>query len=103
MEPAINERHAADMARPAYTTRQLLILFKSMAKFVIETCVDGIDANFFRASNTNGTRLRAIAIHHVVPSINCIPVWKNEVAYIITLSSALVILPFSLSNDKVIM
>ena len=25
-----------------------------------------------------------MAIHHAVPSINCIPVWSNEIAYIIT-------------------
>lgn len=74
------------MAKPASTARQLLILFKAMVKFVIETCADEIDANFFRASNTNGTRLRTIAIHHAVPSINCIPIWNNEIAYIITVS-----------------
>jgi hypothetical protein len=45
-----------------------------------------ISIRIFRASNVNGTRLRAIAIHHAVPSINCMPVWNNEVAYIITLS-----------------
>ena len=84
LEPALNERNAADMVRPTLTTRQLLKQFKDIAKFIIETCADHIDANFFRSAVTNGTRLRAVAIHHSAPSINCIPAWSNEVAYIIT-------------------
>lgn len=86
LEPALNERRAEDMARPILTIRQLLISFKSMVRFIIETCFDEIDTLFFRSSNVNGTRLRAIAIQHAVPSINCIPIWTNEVAYMITVS-----------------
>ena len=84
MEPPVNERAAYDMARPMQTTRQLLHAFKTMVQFVIGTCADPIDANLFRATITNGTRLMALAIHHAVPSVNCIPAWNNEVAYIIT-------------------
>ena len=84
MEPAVHERRKQDMAKPMQTTRQLLITFKSMVKFVLEICADPLDALFFRAANTNGTRLRAIGIHHAVPSVNCMPIWENEVAYLIT-------------------
>ena len=84
LEPAVHERVKQDMARPMKTTRQLLHMFKTMVKFVLEICADPIDAILFRATNTNGTRLRALAIHHAVPSANFIPVWNNEVAYVIT-------------------
>ena len=72
------------MARPMRTTRQLLILFKAMVKFVLETCADHLDTMMFRATNINGTRLRTLAIHHAVPSVSFIPIWGNEAAYVIT-------------------
>ena len=50
----------------------------------MEMCSDAIDANLFRASDVNGTRLHALAIHHAMPSISCIPIWSNETAFIIT-------------------
>ena len=51
---------------------------------MMETCSDDIDANLFRTSQVNGTRLRAIAIQHAVPSVNCMPIWPNEIAFMIT-------------------
>ena len=84
LEPAINERTADDMARPAMTTRQLLELFKSIVRFIIESCGNDLDAQFFRTSHANRTRLRSVAIHHAMPSLNFIPVWSNETAFVIT-------------------
>jgi hypothetical protein len=84
IEPAVHKRPRQDMARPMRTTRQLLILFKAMVKFVLETCADSLDTWMFRATNINGTRLRTLAIHHAVPSVSFIPIWGNEAAYVIT-------------------
>jgi hypothetical protein len=72
------------MARPAMTTRQLLIYFKQIIHFIMDTCGNELDAVFFRSSHSNGTRLRALAIHHSMPSLNFMPVWRNETAYVIT-------------------
>ena len=72
------------MARPSMTTRQLIDLFKKLVRFILETCSDEVDAKLFRTSRVNGTRLRTVAIHHAMPSVNCIPIWCNETAYIIT-------------------
>ena len=72
------------MALPAMTTRQLLDLFKSLTRFIVETCGAELDTQFFRTSHANGTRLRTLAIHHAMPSLNCIPVWRNSVAHLIT-------------------
>ena len=84
MEPAVHERMRHDMARPMRTTRQLLIEFKAMVKFVLEICADPLDALLSRASNVNGTRLRTLAIQHAVPSASFMPIWGNEIAYLIT-------------------
>ena len=72
------------MARPSMTTRQLIDLFKKLVRFILETCSDEVDANLFRTSHVNGIRLRAVAIHHAMPSVNCVPIWSNETAFIIT-------------------
>ena len=66
------------------TTMQLLDLFKKLVRFILETCSDEVDAQLFRTSHVNGTRLRKVAIHHAMPSVNCIPIWPNETAYLIT-------------------
>ena len=50
----------------------------------METCSDDIDARLFLTSFVNGTRLRSVAIHQALPSVDCIPIWSNEVAYMIT-------------------
>ena len=84
LENRINERAAEDMARPARTTRQLLDLFKGFIRFILETCSSNIDAILFRTSHVNGTRLRALAVQHAMPSLNFVPIWNNEVAYLIT-------------------
>ena len=46
LESAINERATEDMARPAMTTRQLLDFFKSLIRFVLETCGTELEALF---------------------------------------------------------
>ena len=51
---------------------------------MIETCSDEVDIQLFRTSLVNGTRLRALAIHHTLPSLSCIPIWNNDIAFIIT-------------------
>ena len=72
------------MARPAMTIRQQLVSFKGIIRFILETCSNSIDATLFRTSHVNGTRLRTLAIQHAMPSVNFIPVWCNDVAYLIT-------------------
>ena len=84
LETALQERQAADMARPVMTTRQLLGLFKSMVRFIMETCGDVLEMNFFRTSHTNGTRLRVLAIQHAMPSLNFMPIWNRSTAHLIT-------------------
>ena len=44
---AMKERATADMALPAMTTMQLLEKFKTLVKFILETCIDDIDAKHF--------------------------------------------------------
>ena len=72
------------MALPLMTLRQLLLQFKTMVRFIMETCSDEVDSQLFRTSMVNGTRLRALAIQHTLPSVNCIPIWNNHIAFIIT-------------------
>ena len=84
LQVPINERATADMALPTMTTRQLQDKFKKLVKFIMETCSDDIDAKLFRTSQINGTRLRSLAIQHAVPSVNCMPIWPNDIAFIIT-------------------
>ena len=84
MQRPINERAAIDMAMPSMSTIQLLDAFKKIVRFILETCSDDIDARLFHTSFVNGTRLRAVAIHQALPSVDCIPIWSSEVAYMIT-------------------
>ena len=74
----------SDMAQPLSTTRHLLNIFKSMIRFVLETCATELDIKLFSSSNTNGIRLRQLAVHHAIPSINAIPAWTAPVAHLIT-------------------
>jgi len=60
------------------------VQFKTMVRFIMETCSDEVDSQLFRTSLVNGTRLRALAIQHTLPSVNCIPIWNNDIAFIIT-------------------
>ena len=84
LELALPERAAADMARPLSTTRQLLFLFKSLFRFVLDTCANVLDAKLFNTSHTNGTRLRTLAVQHALPSVNCMPIWDNSVVFLVT-------------------
>ena len=84
LEEAIHERAADNMARPAMTTRQLLVLFKALIRFILDTCGNELDAHFFQTSHASGTRLRALGIHHAMPSLNCMPAWSSSIAHLIT-------------------
>lgn len=40
--------------------------------------------NFFNTSHTNGTRLRTLAVNHALLCVNCMLVWDNSVAFLVT-------------------
>ena len=84
LEATIREREAGKRALPRMTIRQTMILFKSLVRFVADTCLTAADPSYFKAANCNGIRLRQLAIQHSIPSLSFMPVWPDELARMIT-------------------